>query len=157
MTFLDRPYWQRRVKFLAFIGLIALFSSISLADEVVADGSGTPAVPENVVWLGLYLIDEVDGGVRVRAVVPDSPAALAGLRSGDLLVGAGSVEISQQVDLERFLAGYEPGSRLYLSGFRNGSPIKTMVIPVVASRPPSAPQPSRVARTAQTPTSPAPV
>ena len=156
MIFRAAPGLQKIAHILAILGLFGLFPTISLADEVEAAPTISVEAAENVVWLGLYLSDEVDGGVRVRAVVPDSPAALAGLRSGDLLVSAGSSGIGRQVDLERLLARYEPGSSLELSGFRNGTPLKATVMPVVSSRPPTAPQPRSLPRTAVTPSLPAP-
>lgn len=118
-----------------FIALFCLFSMPLVAQAEPPDAPPIPGPGENVVWLGVYLSDEVDGGVRVRAVVPGSPAALAGLRSGDLLIQVESLEIAGQDDLERFLARYEPGSVITVTGFREGSPLTTTVIPAVAPRP----------------------
>ena len=46
-----------------------------------------------------------EAGARVDAVVPESPAALAGLRTGDIIVGLGDTPISGVDDLQRVLTG----------------------------------------------------
>jgi serine protease Do len=56
-------------------------------------------------------LDERDG-LLVRGVVDDSPAAGAGIREGDLLVGAGERDLVTADDLFAALAGVGPGSEL---------------------------------------------
>jgi serine protease Do len=56
-------------------------------------------------------LDERDG-LLVRGVVDDSPAAGAGIREGDLLVGAGERELVTADDLFAALADVAPGSEL---------------------------------------------
>lgn len=58
------------------------------------------------------LIDEVQRG---------SPAAKAGLRSGDIVLSVGGVEIKDATDLARKIAELAPGKRLTLEIRRNGT------------------------------------
>jgi serine protease Do len=57
-------------------------------------------------------------GVLVREVEPDSPAARAGLREGDLIVAAGGREIREPDDVYDALGEVHAGSRLQLSVVR---------------------------------------
>jgi len=82
------------------------------------------------VWLGVYLVDEVDGGIRIVAVVPGGPAALAGLRSGDLLIQAGIVELADQAALGRFLGARVAEQPLAVEVLRDGKPISLEVTPM---------------------------
>jgi serine protease Do len=56
-------------------------------------------------------LDERDG-LLVRGVVDDSPAAGAGIKEGDLLVGAGDRDLVTADDLFAALADVAPGSEL---------------------------------------------
>jgi CHAT domain-containing protein len=47
------------------------------------------------------------GGVLLRAVLPRSPAALSGLRSGDVLLKYGEAALTEQADLQRAIAASE--------------------------------------------------
>jgi S1-C subfamily serine protease len=46
-----------------------------------------------------------EAGARVDAVTPESPAALAGIRAGDIIVALGDVPITGVDDLQRLLTG----------------------------------------------------
>jgi serine protease Do len=73
----------------------------------------TPAIAKS---LGL---DHPEGAL-VASVAPDSPAAKAGLKSGDVIIGAGDHPIHQAHDLPRIVAETPMGSRLDLSVDRDG-------------------------------------
>ena len=47
--------------------------------------------------------DEVIGQVKVEEVSPDSPAARAGIKSGDILLQANDIVLNNSVDLHRYL------------------------------------------------------
>jgi S1-C subfamily serine protease len=51
-------------------------------------------------------------GARVDAVTPESPAALAGIRTGDIIVALGDTAISGVDDLQRALTGGRIGDAL---------------------------------------------
>jgi serine protease Do len=59
-------------------------------------------------------------GALVATVVPDSPAAKAGLKSGDVITKAGSHVIKEVRDLPRVVAETPVGSKLELTVWRDG-------------------------------------
>ncbi len=84
----------------------------------VAADSGLPAAPR---------------GAQVTNVYPGGPAALAGIQPHDILLRLGSDNITDPADLRRHEAELKPGSRVDVSGLRNGVPFHTQL--VLAQRP----------------------
>jgi C-terminal processing protease CtpA/Prc len=78
-------------------------------------------------WLGVWLGDAVDGGVQVMALVPQGPADEAGLRSGDIILRADGLEVSDQAALSRLLARLGPGEPLNLGILRSGEALEIAV------------------------------
>ena len=78
--------------------------------------------------VGIVMAENDAGpGVRIAAVTPDSPAAKAGLRSGDVLVRVDGKAIDQRgetaIDQAReWLGGLEKGQKLALGYTRDGKP-----------------------------------
>ncbi len=66
-------------------------------------------------------------GVLVAQVSPDSPAAKAGMKAGDLIVAYRGNEVSQVADFRNRVAQTPPGSKENLKIIREG---KSMTIPV---------------------------
>jgi serine protease DegS/serine protease DegQ len=75
-------------------------------------------------------------GAQVTDVYPGSPAALAGIQPHDILLKIGKDDILDPADLRRHEAALEPGSKVTVSGLRNGAPFHTEL--TVAKRPPMA-------------------
>jgi S1-C subfamily serine protease len=71
-------------------------------------------------WLGVATSPALAGGARVERVEPDSPAARAGLRVGDVVVSAGGREVREPEDLTSALDGRSPGEELELQVQRGG-------------------------------------
>jgi S1-C subfamily serine protease len=71
-------------------------------------------------WIGVWLVDAVDGGARIVAVVQDGPASRAGLEAGDVIVEAEQRPVVDQQELARHLAGVEIGGELALRVLRGG-------------------------------------
>jgi len=68
-----------------------------ILDDLIASGRRSgPARP----WLGLNA-EEMRGRLMVVRVSPDGPAARAGLKSGDLVIGVGGEEVSTLAELYR--------------------------------------------------------
>lgn len=82
-------------------------------------------------WLGVEIqpvtddlaqglgLDEARGAL-VGSVVPDSPAARAGVRVGDVIVGFSDVTVGDVRDLTRAVASAADGERLQLKVWRDG-------------------------------------
>jgi uncharacterized iron-regulated protein len=61
------------------------------------------------VMLGVQLEPLEEGGVRVAGIVPDGPAAAAGIEVGDVIVSLGGSAVQEVFDVTYELSGYAPG------------------------------------------------
>ena len=87
-------------------------------------------------YVGIDAVDPADGGsgAAVTGVVPDSPAAAAGIRPGDLVTAVGGRRVADAHDLQ-FLVSVAPvGAPLEISLTRDGRDRKVTVVPVEAPR-----------------------
>jgi len=73
-------------------------------------------------------------GAQVTDVYPGGPAAQAGIQSHDILLRIGTDDILDPSDLRRHEAALKPGSKVEVSGLRNGVPFHVEV--TLARRPP---------------------
>ena len=62
-------------------------------------------------------------GVRLAGVAEGSPAALAGLREGDLIVRFAGNKVQSLDDLVAFLRGKKPGEEVEIVVLRSGNPV----------------------------------
>jgi S1-C subfamily serine protease len=68
-------------------------------------------------------------GLRIAQVLPDSPAARAGLHPGDLVVRAGSENRPTATTLQRLMVAEAIGKPLEITVWRNGALVDVIVIP----------------------------
>jgi S1-C subfamily serine protease len=73
--------------------------------------------------IGLFVHGAANGGAYIYSVDPDSPAAVAGLRRGDVLFMLGGLPISDEVAYARALLHQETGKRIRVGFFRDGQPM----------------------------------
>ncbi len=94
-----------------------------------AGREGTPAVPSGrKAALGIVPDYAFSGpGVRVQGIGAGSPAGVAGLREGDVLVRLGPHRVDTLKDLARALAGFRPGDRVEVEFVREGTRKTTLV------------------------------
>lgn len=71
-------------------------------------------------FLGVQLGPVREGGARIESVIEDSPAAGAGLREGDVVVGYDGHEIETPWDLTRAVLKTEPGEQMDIEVLRDG-------------------------------------
>ncbi len=87
------------------------------------------------VWHGVIPETRVlkDAGVYAQSIQPQSPAALAGIRPGDMITRINAVTVRRSLDLERAMIGMRPGQQVEFEVMRQG---QTQNIPVqlVASK-----------------------
>ena len=63
-------------------------------------------------------------GVQLAGVMDDSPAALAGLRAGDVIIRLANTNIQTIEDLTVALGGQKPGDEVEIVVLRAGSAVK---------------------------------
>src|SRR6267378_1742840 len=68
-------------------------------------------------------------GVEVQEIVSGSPAAAAGLQSGDLIVSVGEASVAKAGDLQRLMVEARIGSRLPLTVLRSEKLVTVDVVP----------------------------
>lgn len=79
-------------------------------------------------------------GALIASVQPNSPAAGAGLKPGDVVLGAASKPVKETRDLARAVAGVTPGTEVGLTVWRDGKetriPVKVGEAPDARRNPP---------------------
>jgi len=75
----------------------------------------------------------VDGGALVETVAPNTPAAKAGLKPGDVIVRFDGKPVGSFTDLENDVAKVSPGNTAVVNVIRDGHPVELRV--TVAERP----------------------
>ena len=105
----------------------------NLAKNVIAQIKDKGSVERG--WLGVQIqpvtpeIAEAIGlgdakGALVAGVVPDSPAAKAGLRQGDVIVGYGKTGVDDMHDLPRLVAATPVGESVAVAILRDGKKVE---------------------------------
>jgi serine protease DegS/serine protease DegQ len=117
---------------------IPVGSAKSVLDQIIATGHVVRG------WLGAdyaFVPVAADSGLpaaargaQVTDVYPGGPAAQAGIQPHDILLRIGTDDILDPADLRRHEAAFKPGSKVQVSGLRNGAPFHTEV--TLARRPP---------------------
>lgn len=73
-------------------------------------------------------------GVQVSGLIPGYPAEMAGIRSGDVIVGVNGVPIRTVVDLQSAMSSISPGAQVRISTLRGDFQIVTKADPKNSSR-----------------------
>lgn len=92
------------------------------AARLIIDGTS----PEELPWLGVMMQD-TRFGVLFSRIIPNSPAADAGLQPGDLLLSVDRRAIRSGADLSSLIRLSEPGDKLALELLRGREKISKIV------------------------------
>jgi len=127
---------------------IPINTAKSIADQLIDKGKvvrgflGVAVSPANRD-LGPELRDHLrapDGGALAETVSPNTPAARAGVRDGDVIVKFGERQVSSFTDLEKAVAVTKPGSTVPVDVIRDGKPVRLNI--TVIERPADAEMPA---------------
>lgn len=113
-----------RLSHLVLAGVIAAAFRSALAGEnkpatVAFEDEPASAVHERAA-LGVTLGRSSGGGVEIAGVMPNSPAADAGLRPGDLVFAMDDMPVRTTGDVVNLVAGHEPFDQVRLNVDRKG-------------------------------------
>jgi hypothetical protein len=119
-------------------GRVARFLEALLDDLLSRDGrlsfqasSASPSMAGDSRGYGSYLgtipdystMGALEGGVTLSAVREGGPAARAGIRGGDVIVGMAGVEIQNLYDMTFVLREHRPGETIDVTVLREGEPV----------------------------------
>jgi photosystem II stability/assembly factor-like uncharacterized protein len=116
------------------LGRIGIAHARSAPDVVYAivESEWVGAEPESAPYMGITGQD-ADVGARLTRVIPKGPAAKAGLKDGDIVLGLGDVRIHSYAELIRFVRSHEAGDEVPFEVVRDR---KSLTLPVkLAPRP----------------------
>lgn len=118
-----------RLSIYLIVGVLAMIAYPS----IVRAAPNNEAVVEHRPWLGVSIAQSYRG-VRVDEVIPDTPADIAGIRVGDLIVGVSGVDTATPTELSDQVGNYSIGDQVIVRLWRYGSPSrKEYRIPLVLS------------------------
>lgn len=79
-------------------------------------------IPDGPGWLGVELSARAptEAGVRVTGVLPRSPALMAGLAAGDVIMSVNGEQVLRPEDVVRIVSSHRPGERVAIVLSRAG-------------------------------------
>ncbi len=96
----------------------SLLTVLLLATALPA-GAPPKAAPADPFELGRMGITFSDDGLGIASIEPTLPVAKSGLQVGDEFVQVGPVKARQRADIQRFVAGLRPGTKIKVVVNRN--------------------------------------
>jgi membrane-associated protease RseP (regulator of RpoE activity) len=109
------------------VPVIAILAALLLASRcVLAQTTPSPALKAieqrnaERARLGVLMSDNTRGGVLITRVLPDSPAARIGLRSGDRILAINGNRVSSYLEVVKLISSYKPNAQIQLRVDRNG-------------------------------------
>ncbi len=116
----------------------AIKSDVKALPEIKLDDSATPTTKEKRAFLGIIsgaipeiLTDHLrlksDGGVIVRSLVPDGPAARAGIEVNDIITKVAGKSVGSPEEITRQISSHHAGEGITLDLIHEGQPSKIEV------------------------------
>ena len=114
------------------------FSDLGAKGTPASGGMQKPAAPRST-WLGVAITEapaeistklqiEPGTGLVVEQVIPDSPAAIAGLQRNDVLARVNEQTLITPAQLKTLVMHCKPGTQMELTYFRKGEKRKMVVV-----------------------------
>ncbi len=114
-----------------------MLSRLAIMSMVVMVGTGfalakevsSSAEPAEKAWLGVYLGTTEDEGVKIIGIVgDDSPAAIAGLEDGDLIIRFDGEKVTGLGELVEVIQNSSPGQKVTVDLERDGREMSVAVV-----------------------------
>lgn len=107
----------------------------TVANAIVAKvGEQAPLAAARTGYLGV-VADSADGKLRVENVEAGSPAAMAGVEEGDLILSLDGQAVASAAELRQALQSRNPGERVSLRVVRKGAELELSATLAATSRP----------------------
>jgi S1-C subfamily serine protease len=107
-----------------FIAAAALLALVSFGLAQRAEDRGQRASQHMKSYLGVTVAaspqEPEQEGVVITGVTPNSPAAKAGLKKGDVITQVGNRVVEDYDDLANAITRHQPGERVFVQVLRNG-------------------------------------
>lgn len=103
--------------------LTCLLSMLALADGAPYVGMGLQPPAKD---LCAYL--DIEGGAQVAQVYPDSPAAKAGVKAGDIIVSWNGKAIGHPQDVVKIVKSAKPGDKVNTEALRKGKKLSITLV-----------------------------
>ena len=71
-----------------------------------------------------------DRGVLLVGIIPQSPAAIGGLKTGDIIISIDNQAVGKVEEVQKLVENSQVGSPLAIEVQRNGTNVRLMVKPV---------------------------
>jgi putative serine protease PepD len=104
---------------------IAIDEAMPIAQDILSGGGGQQQA-EDRAWMGVSVGDAPDGGAFIGSIVPESPAAEAGLQAGDVILKVGDTDVQTSSDLTDALADHKPGDTVTVTVRSSGGDERTV-------------------------------
>jgi S1-C subfamily serine protease len=98
---------------------ISVGEALPVIDELRAISNGASRV-EGYLGVGLQSREDGGRGALITEVAPDSPASIAGVRAGDIVVSAGGTPVDGQGALVAAIRDESPGDTIEIEVLRDG-------------------------------------
>ncbi|MEZ4907562.1 MAG: trypsin-like peptidase domain-containing protein [Saprospiraceae bacterium] len=123
--------------------MIGMVTAINIDEK--ESKSFTFAIPSNIVrkiafdlinyhtvnraWMGLNVRNnEINKGIVIERVIPDSPASLAELQTGDLIYQVDTIEIENVPQFQAIIAEKSPGESIYMLISRDNKTLNKKIV-----------------------------
>jgi S1-C subfamily serine protease len=115
---------------------IPINTALSIARQIESGQASSTIHIGEAAMLGVEVeTGRSNSGATIQSVIPNTPAASAGLAAGDVIVSLNGQTVSSPSDLSSLMANHHPGDQVVI-GYSNASGQHTVTV-TLATGPPA--------------------